>query len=209
MALSDERRNYPSEAFQITVHFVNLRHVIPDPAHQTVTRMTRPNHEGVPAFYKVYVEYVKDLDVLEALQHAGLLSAETIKSIPESKGEFSYQSGKWSIKEVLNHMMDAERIFCYRALRFSRKDQTPLQPFEENDYAPLANAGSRTVQQLGEELQRLRLTTLDLYKSFSDEMLQREGTASNKRISVLNLGYIIAGHDLHHRKVLLERYLNK
>lgn len=171
--------------------------------------MIRPNPEAVPSFYKIYVEYVKDMDLLEALQHGGRLVQEVVKSIPEEKGDFRYGEGKWSIKEVLNHIMDAERIFTYRALRFSRNDQTPLHSFEENDYAPKANAHSRTINQLGKEMQRLRATTLDLYASFSDEMLKREGTASNKKISVLTLGYIIAGHDIHHRKVLMERYLNK
>jgi uncharacterized damage-inducible protein DinB len=169
--------------------------------------MTRPNPEVVPTFYKGYVELVKDLDVLDALRQADTKTQETIKAIPEEKGEYRYGPDKWSIKELLNHMMDAERIFAYRALRFSRGDQTPLHPFEENDYAPLANAHSRTIQQLAEEMERLRATTLDLYSSFSPHMLNLEGTASNKRLSVLHLGYIIAGHDLHHRKILLERYL--
>lgn len=171
--------------------------------------MTRPDIETVPPFYKGYVEYVQDMDLLEALQHAGALVQDLLTSVPEEKGEFRYAAGKWTIKEVLNHMMDGERVFAYRALRFSRNDQTPLHPFEENDYAPVANAHSRTVKQLGREMQHLRSSTLDLYASFTDDMLKREGTASNKKISVLNLGYIIAGHDIHHRKILLERYLNK
>ena len=95
-----------------------------------------------------------------------------------------------------------------RALRFARNDQTPLHPFEENEYALQANVDSRTVQQLADEMKRLRDTTIDLFNSFSPEMLQRVGTASNKKISVLNLGYIIAGHDIHHYKILRERYLN-
>lgn len=168
--------------------------------------MTRPNLEAVPSFYQPYVDYVKEMDLLEALQYAGRLVQEVVKSIPEAKGNFRYREDKWSIKEVLNHMMDAERIFAYRALRFSRGDQTPLHSFEENDYAPRANAHSRSIVQMGYELEHLRLTTGELYASFSDEMLNREGTASNKKISVLNLGYIIAGHDIHHREVLKERY---
>jgi len=169
--------------------------------------MTRPDISTVPDFYKAYVDYVKDMDLHEALRHAGKLVQELLPTIPEEKGSYRYGVGKWTIKEVLNHIMDAERVFAYRALRFSRNDQTPLHPFEENDYAIQANANSRTLQQLGKEMQHLRDSTIDLYASFSPEMLQREGTASNKRISVLNLGYIIAGHDIHHRKVLIERYL--
>lgn len=168
--------------------------------------MTRPDIETVPPFYKTYVELVKDEDLLSALQHAGEQVQGLLETLPEEIGTYRYQEGKWSVKEVLNHMMDAERVFAYRALRFARKDETPLHPFEENEYAPLANAHGRTIRHLAGEMRRLRETTIDLYTSFTSEMLQRVGTASNKKISVLNLGYIIAGHDLHHRKVLMERY---
>lgn len=170
--------------------------------------MIRPDIRTVPSFYKVYVQYVMEMALDKALQHAGNQIQELVCVIPEEKGGFRYEVGKWSIKEVLNHMMDAERVFAYRALRFSRNDQTPLHPFDENEYAPLANADGRTISRIGAEMRRLRMSTMDLFASFSDEMLKREGTASNQRISVLNLGYIIAGHDVHHRKILSERYLN-
>ena len=169
--------------------------------------MTRPDLETVPSFYRVYVDYVKDIDLPEALRYAAKEVQDLLASIPEEKGLYRYDDDKWTVKEVLNHMMDAERVFAYRALRFARNDETPLLPFDENAYAPLANAHARTIRQLASELQRLRASTIDLYASFSPEMLKREGTASNKKISVLNLGYIIAGHDLHHIKVLKERYL--
>lgn len=170
--------------------------------------MIRPDIENVPEFYKGYVEYVKDMDLLDALRHAAKLVQQTVPYIPEDKGEFSYAEGKWTVKEVLNHMTDAERVFAYRTLRFSRNDQTPLHPFEENDYAPQANAHSRTIQQHAREMKRLRETTIDLFTSFSPGMLVRVGTASGKQLSVKNLGYIIAGHDMHHLKILRERYLN-
>lgn len=171
--------------------------------------MLRPDMERVPAFYKDYVTYVQDMDLLEALRHAGKMTQAMLVSIPEDRGTYRYAQDKWSIKEVLNHMMDAERVFAYRALRFSRNDKTPLHPFDENEYAPRANAHARTLYQLSRELQWLRETTIDLYSSFTPEMLAMEGIASNQSISVLNLGYIIAGHDLHHRRILTERYLNR
>jgi len=170
--------------------------------------MTRPDLSNVPAFYKNYVEHVKDMDLSHALRQAGKQIQHLLVSVTEEKGTYRYAEGKWSVKEVLNHMMDAERVFTYRALRFSRNDQTPLHPFDENEYAVRANAHSRTIQHLAREMQWLRETTIDLYDSFTPEMLQRQGTASNQKISVLNLGYIIAGHDVHHRKILMERYLN-
>ena len=171
--------------------------------------MTRPEVSSVPAFYKPYIEHVKDMDLIEALRHAGRVVQELLVGIPEDKGTYRYAEGKWTIKEVLNHMMDAERVFAYRALRFSRNDPTALQPFEENDYATRANAHGRTIHQLAREMQWLRESTIDLFASFTPEMLLLEGTASGKRISVLNLGYIIAGHDVHHRGILVERYLNR
>lgn len=144
---------------------------------------------------------------MEALRHAGRVTQELLARVPEEKGGHRYEAGKWTVKEVLNHMMDAERVFAYRALRFSRSDQTPLHAFDENAYATRANAHGRSISQLARELQWLRETTLDLYSSFTSEMLQLEGTASGQKLSVLHLGYIIAGHDVHHRKILVERYL--
>jgi uncharacterized damage-inducible protein DinB len=171
--------------------------------------MTKPDIEAVPLFYKGYVENVKDLDVMVALTQSSKVALQLFRSIPEDMGEYRYVPGKWSIKELFNHMMDAERIFAYRALRFSRNDQTPLHGFEENDYAPEANAHARPIAQLTDEMERLRLTTIDLYQSFTPQMLKREGVANNNRLSVLNLGYVIAGHETHHRKVISERYLKK
>jgi uncharacterized damage-inducible protein DinB len=171
--------------------------------------MTKPDLETVPTFYKVYVDYVKDMELYEALHYAAKEVQDLVSSIPEEAGLYRYEDGKWSVKEVLNHMMDAERVFAYRALRFARRDTTPLHPFDENTYAPLANAHARTIQQLGVELQRLRASTIDLYSSFTSEILLSEGTASGKKISVLNLGYTIAGHDIHHIKVLKDRYFKR
>jgi uncharacterized damage-inducible protein DinB len=171
--------------------------------------MTKPDLEAVPLFYKGYVENVKDMDVMVALNQSSKVALNLFRSIPEDMGEYRYSEGKWSIKELLNHMMDAERIFAYRALRISRNDKTPLPGFEENDYAPLANAHARTIAKLTDEMERVRSTTIDLFLSFTPEMLKREGTASNNRISVLHLGYIIAGHETHHRKIITDRYLKK
>lgn len=171
--------------------------------------MTKPDLAEVPIFYKGYVENVKDMDVIEALQQSSKVALNIFRSIPEDMGIYRYADGKWSIKELLNHMMDAERIFAYRALRFSRNDKTPLPGFEENDYAPLANPHARTIAQLTNEMERLRATTIDLYSSFSPDMLKREGQANNNKLSVLTLGYVIAGHETHHRKIIVERYLRK
>lgn len=170
---------------------------------------TTPDFGTLPPFYNRYVSLVKDANMLDALRSSNDVLMKIVREIPESMGEYRYAPEKWSIKELLCHMMDAERIFAYRALRFSRNDQTPLSGFEENDYAPQANAHSRTIAQLADEMFRLRESSIDLFKSFTSEMLQRKGPANNVMLSVVNLGYIIPGHETHHRLVLTERYLKK
>lgn len=170
---------------------------------------TSPDFPTLPSFYKRYVDNVHTMDVLEALQTSHERMVKIVSSIPESKGEYAYAPGKWTIKELLCHMMDAERIFAYRALRFARNDSTNLHGFEENDYAPQANAHARTVEKLLSEMKNLRVTTVDLFSSFTSEMFQRKGTANNNVLSVVNLGYIIPGHEIHHLNVLVERYLQK
>jgi uncharacterized damage-inducible protein DinB len=170
---------------------------------------TAPDFTTLPDFYKNYVTLVQHLDMLEALKTSGTLSAGLVLAIPEHLGEFRYAPEKWSIKELLCHMLDAERIFAYRALRFARNDETPLAGFEENSYAPEANAHSRTLQQIVNEMKNLRASTLDLFTGFTSDMLQRKGSANNTTISVINIGYVIAGHETHHRNVLTERYLKK
>jgi hypothetical protein len=168
--------------------------------------MTQPDFKTLPDFHKRYVEHVKNYDVLHALKLSSAETLKLVKSLPENKGDYKYAPDKWTIKELLCHMMDTERILAYRALRFARNDQTPLAGFEENDYAPQANAGNRVLQEIAEEMDRLRLTTIDLFKNFTPEMLTRSGLANNLELSVVNLGYIIAGHESHHRAILRERY---
>lgn len=168
---------------------------------------TSPDFSTLPDFYKKYVDHVKDSDVLEALHSSNNKTLAFLQSLTEDIGEYKYAPEKWSIKEVICHMMDAERIFAYRALRFSRNDGTPLAGFEENDYATQANAHGRSLKKLLQEANNIRATTIDLFASFTPEMLQRKGSANSNLISVVNLGYVIAGHETHHRIVLTERYL--
>ena len=148
-----------------------------------------------------------DQDLFDALRQSSKITLDLVRSIPEAKGEHRYAEGKWSIKELLAHMIDVERIMAYRALRFARNDKTDLPGFEENDYAPEANAHARTIAQLANEMERLRATTIDMFESFTPEMLKREGTANKNHLTVLVLGYVIPGHETHHRKILVERYL--
>ena len=130
-----------------------------------------------------------------------------VQNIPMDRFEYRYAEGKWTIKDIIQHVIDTERIFAYRALRFSRNDKTPLPSFEENDYADNTNSNSRSIQDLLTEFSAVRHSTLLFYKSLSEEQLKRIGTASNNPISVRALGFVIIGHQKHHQKVFQERYL--
>jgi uncharacterized damage-inducible protein DinB len=162
--------------------------------------------ELIPSYYKSYVNRVIALELMDALRVSHQELLQLIDVLPESKSEYRYQTGKWSIKEVLCHLIDAERIFSYRALRFARNDKTELHGFDDNHYVAEANTQSRILSQIIEEIKHLRVSTIDLFSSFSPAMLQRVGKANNTELSVLAIGYIIAGHEMHHRALLEERY---
>jgi hypothetical protein len=170
--------------------------------------MIRVDISTVPTFYKRYVEHVKDLDLLEALMLSSQETVSLVRSISEEKGDHRYAPGKWSVRELLCHMLDTERILAYRALRFARNDGTPLPGFEENDYAPEANAQNRTLKKIADQMEHLRQTSYDLFADMTPEMLQRKGLANNVELSVINLGFIISGHECHHRQILKDRYLS-
>lgn len=169
----------------------------------------KPTLEEIPAFYQNYVKLVKEDDVLPALTNSSDLFLSTLKNINEEQASFRYATGKWSIKELVMHLMDAERIFAYRALRFSRNDRTSLHGFDEQAYTPESNAETQSLQLLLTHVKNLRQSTLDLFSTFNEEMLMRKGFANNYEVSVAALGFIIAGHELHHLKVIRERYLTK
>lgn len=168
----------------------------------------KSNLVEVPAYYQGYVALVDHDDVLNGLRESMMDIFHFLKSIPEVKSEHRYAADKWTVKQVIGHMMDNERIMAYRALRFARNDQTELPGYEQNDYATEDNTQQRYLNELVEEFSCLRNSTIDLFSSFSPEMLKRKGTASGVEMSVETLGYIIVGHALHHSDVLKQYYLS-
>ncbi|HVX50402.1 MAG TPA: DinB family protein, partial [Chitinophagaceae bacterium] len=128
-------------------------------------------------------------------------------SLPKDKKDHAYAEGKWTIIELLQHVIDAERVFTYRALRFARKDATPLAGFDENDYAANSMAGSRNFDELKEEFAALRKATDIFFSSLNEEQLQQGGTSNNRYITVNALAFITYGHLLHHINIIKERYL--
>lgn len=145
-------------------------------------------------------------DVLGSLESQRLQTAQLLAPRSEREGNFRYAPGKWTVKDVIGHLSDAERIFAYRALRIARADETPLAGFEQDDYVRTGGFGERTLADLAEEFSAVRAASLALFRSLTDAAWLRRGTASNNGITVRALAYIAAGHELHHRRVLEERY---
>ena len=160
----------------------------------------------VPEWYAGYVELFKGSSFLEVLERNLSHTASLIVHLTDEKLGFAYADGKWTIAEVLLHIIDCERIFSYRALRMARNDATPLPGFDENAYALNSDASSRTKDSLLEEYLAVRRSTLSLYHNFSPQMLSQTGVANGHTFSVDMIGTVTAGHELHHLKVLKERY---
>ena len=158
-------------------------------------------------FYANYVNLVPDDDLFEVLSAAEENSKQFWSSVPEEKGDYRYADGKWSIKELLQHIIDAERIFCYRALAFARGDKTELPGYEENDYADTCIAHSRNLREIVNELELVRKSTIALFESFDISVLDNLGKASGFPMSVRAAGFVIVGHEMHHINVMKERYL--
>jgi hypothetical protein len=129
-----------------------------------------------------------------------------LAAVPADRAGFRYAPGKWSVREVVMHLSDVERIMAYRALRVARGDATPLPGFDENAYAPLSNAEALTISALAEEWSDVRRASLSMFRHLPAEAWTRRGTASGAPVSVRALAWIIAGHELHHLSVLIERY---
>ncbi len=169
--------------------------------------MPRPDLSRVPEFYHKYIGLVKEDDLMQALKNNTASFLSFLKSIPAEKYDYRYADGKWTIKEVIQHIIDAERIFSYRALRFARKDATPLPGFDENLFAINAKADKRNWNDLVDEFAAVRKATEILFASFDEEQLESEGNSNNHSNYVLGIGFISVGHCSHHRKVIEERYL--
>ena len=164
-----------------------------------------PNEYSV--FNATYINATENNTLLKGLRDGLPQLMDFINQIPVEKLGYRYAEGKWTIKDILLHLMDTERIFAYRALRISRGDKTPLPGFEENDYVPFAFANSRSLESLLEEYENVRKATISFFESLNEEQLLFIGTASNTAISVRAIGFIITGHQNHHLKVISERYL--
>ncbi|EGV44960.1 DinB family protein [Bizionia argentinensis JUB59] len=165
-----------------------------------------PSSEFSP-FYANYIKKAGTSSLLSGLGQGMENTAAFFRSIPENKLEYRYSDGKWTIKEIIQHLIDTEHIFIYRALRFARQDKTPLPGFEQDDYVLSSVANRRTRDQLINDYMDLRESTIALFSSFSKKMLEQIGEASGADMSVRAIGFILVGHEKHHIDIIKERYL--
>jgi hypothetical protein len=168
--------------------------------------MERPEPTEYAEFYANYVSKVPGSDVLGVLESQRVQMLQLFAGRSERDGNFRYAPGKWTVKEVLGHVTDTERIFTYRALRIARGDQTPLPGFEQDDFVKNGAFSERTLAGLADEFALVRAASLALFRSFPEQSWPQRGVASQKEVTVRALAFITAGHQIHHRLILEERY---
>ena len=170
--------------------------IIPPPANESF------------GYFDKYLQKVQYEDLIEGLKDSSEAFLNFIDKISDRQLDFRYQLGKWNIREIVQHIIDCERVFSYRALTFARKDKTALPGFEENDYAKESNSSNRDITDLMIEFKTVRKATVELYKSFDEAMIDAKGTANNNELSVRAIGFIIIGHAAHHQEIIKEKYLH-
>ncbi len=167
----------------------------------------RPNINTIPEFYKSYVQSVISDDWTNTYTALFEDSLAVFEHMTEEKSRFAYAPGKWTIKDLLQHLIDSERIFAYRALSFSRGDVQKINGYDHDEYVVSAFANKRSFSSLLQEFKNTHQSTKDLFNSFSNEMLQMKGNANGSEIKVIDIIFITMGHQKHHMKVIKERYL--
>jgi hypothetical protein len=167
----------------------------------------RPGTTEYAPYYDKYVELVPDGDIAETLARQIDESLTTYRAVTEEQSRFRYAPDKWTLKQVLGHICDTERVFAFRALAFARGEAQPIPGFEQDAYVAHADSDARTWASLIEELKAVRGATVTLFRSLSEQALERQGVASNNPVSVRALGFMIAGHERHHLSILKSKYL--
>lgn len=172
----------------------------------TTTGIERPGQGEYNPYYQRYLTDVPDGDLLELLQLQGAEMVSLLRSISEDKSTYRYEPGKWSVREVVGHVVDTERVFTYRALAFARGEKAPLPSFDENQWAGVSNAAHRRLADLTDECIAVRAATLALFRGLAPADFARAGVASDSTVTVRALAWITAGHERHHLRLLRERY---
>jgi hypothetical protein len=167
----------------------------------------KPATTEYASYYEKYVSLVPSGDILENLEQQKRDTIELLRGLTAEQAEFRYAPDKWSIKELVGHVVDAERIFAYRALRFARGDQNSLTGFDQDPYVRNGNFANRSLDDLAQEFDHVRSANILMMRAFDDAAWNRRGVASENEVSVKALAYIMAGHELHHMGILRTRYL--
>ena len=168
--------------------------------------ISRPAPDEFFEYYGKYIEMVPGDDAMPAMRDQIGDTIRLLEPLDEQKALHRYAPGKWSVKEVVGHLSDSERVFAYRALRMGRGDTTPLAGFDEKAFVPAGRFDARPLADVLHEFDFVRAASVALFRGMDDEALLRRGTANDKKISVRALAWILAGHELHHRRLLIERY---
>jgi uncharacterized damage-inducible protein DinB len=172
-----------------------------------MSTITKPKAGTYPAYFETYIKLVKGENIFDELFQSYMDTMDLVTSLDPETLLYRYAEGKWNILEIMQHILDTERIFNYRALCFSRQDKTNLPGFEQDDYVVNANVFKRDINDMVRELSLVRASTIELFKSFTPEMLEYSGTANGNIISVKALLFATLGHEIHHRKVIEEKYV--
>ena len=167
----------------------------------------RPDQSDYAPYYANYIKLVEGEDILKILNDQSKITQDVLNSFSEHKGNYQYADGKWTVKEVVGHLLDTERVFAYRALCIARGEKKSLPGFEQDDYVKEGNFNRRELFELNYEFRLLRESNLLLFRSFAPEMLWKRGFASEASMTVLAILFIIAGHEKHHIKVLRKKYM--
>jgi hypothetical protein len=168
--------------------------------------VARPQPSEYAPYYERYISLVDSSDILNTLDEQRRQMLLTICGRKESEGDYRYAPGKWTLKEVLGHVCDTERIFAYRALRFSRGDQTPIEGFEQDGYVQNGPFAQHSLEDVIEDYIAVRRSTISLFRNLDEAAWSRSGVANKNEISVRAMAYLVAGHELHHHKILEEKY---
>lgn len=171
--------------------------------------MKKPLPNEHPTYYKRYIDLISSDDILKVLDEQIIHLQELISKISQEKENFRYAEGKWTPKEVLGHILDTERIMAYRALRFARKDKTPLAGFDENNYVEHADFNEIKIHDLAHSFSLIRKSNIELFKYFDEETLNEMGNANGNEVSVRSILFMIAGHTVHHINVIKTKYLTE
>jgi DinB family protein len=168
---------------------------------------TRPDATEYAPYYGKYISRVADGNIIEILGHQIENTVALLHGLSDAQGKSRYAPEKWSVKEVVGHLIDSERVFGYRALRFARNDQTSLSGFEQNDYVREASFDEQNLSDLASEFEHVRRANIHLLRGLASDAWDRLGEANGNQVSVRALAYIIAGHELHHVEMIRSKYL--